>query len=225
MDVRAGLPVEPSRELADLVASLRSIDAMYLEWRRTLGTGTRRRQPASLKREGDARLLRWYEPVLVPGLLQTAEYAEAVLRQVIEFYGVPDDVAGGVATRMQRQQVLYRGGRRFVFVLAEQALRTTVGDDDVMAGQLDRLLTVMSTARVVVGIVPASAPYRVPTNQFILFDDRTVNVETVSAELTITQPREIALYAAAFEQIWAQATTGDAARTLIRSALQQRNPT
>ena len=120
--------------------------------------------------------------------------------------------------------MLYRGGRRFVFVLAEQALRTTVGDDDVMAGQLDRLLAVMSTARVVVGIVPASASYRVPTNQFILFDGRTVNVETVSAELTITQPREIALYAAAFEQIWAQATPGDAARTLIRSALQQRNP-
>ena len=49
-----------SRELADLVASLRSIDAMYLEWRRTLGTGTRRRQRDSPNRDGVVRLLRLY---------------------------------------------------------------------------------------------------------------------------------------------------------------------
>jgi hypothetical protein len=45
----------------------------------------------------------WYEPLLVPGILHTAEYAEAVMRRVIEFYGIPDDLDAGVAERMERQ--------------------------------------------------------------------------------------------------------------------------
>ncbi|MDT5033592.1 MAG: hypothetical protein QOC94_3763, partial [Actinoplanes sp.] len=64
----------------------------------------------------------------VPGLLHTAEYATCVLRRVISFYEIPDDVDAGVSTRMQRQQILYDRGHQFHFVLAQQALRTTVGD-------------------------------------------------------------------------------------------------
>src|SRR5437868_15055373 len=101
---------------------------MYVEWRHTLGTGTRRRQQASLALEAQARLLRWYEPLLVPGILHTAEYATAIMRRVIDFYEVPDDIEQGVATRMERQHILYRGQRRFHFILANQALLTMVGD-------------------------------------------------------------------------------------------------
>jgi len=117
------------------------------------------------------------------------------MSRVIEFYDIPDDLQAGVAARMQRQQILYKGRQRFHFILAEQALYTMVGDTSVMTGQLDRLLTVLSLPRASLGIIPASAPYLVPTNQFIMFDNRAVHVETISAELAITQPREIALYA------------------------------
>jgi transcriptional regulator with XRE-family HTH domain len=205
--------------VADLVATVRHIEAMYVEWRRMLGTGTRRRQLASVRLEAQTRLFRWYEPVLVPGILHTAEYAAAVLRQVIDFYGIPDDLTAGVAARMERQQILYRGDHRFHFVLAEQALRTMVADTTVMSGQLDRLLTVLSLPRLSLGILPAGSAYQVPTNQFIMFDDRMVHVETVSAELTITQPREIALYARAFQELSKAAVYGAAARDLIRRAL------
>jgi transcriptional regulator with XRE-family HTH domain len=64
-------------QVPDLVATVRNIEAMYVEWRRMLRTGTRRRQEASLTIEGETRLFRWYEPVLVPGILHTAEYAHA----------------------------------------------------------------------------------------------------------------------------------------------------
>lgn len=50
--------------------------------------------------------MRWYEPLLIPGILHTAEYAASVLRRVIGFYGVPDDLAAGVAARLERQQIL-----------------------------------------------------------------------------------------------------------------------
>ncbi|MEO3747206.1 Scr1 family TA system antitoxin-like transcriptional regulator [Plantactinospora sp. B5E13] len=116
-------------------------------------------------------------------------------RRVIEFYQVPDDLEAGVAVRMERQHILYHGVHRFHFILAEQALKTQVGDTRVMAGQLDRLVTALALPRVRLGILPAEHQHQVPSNQFILFDDRLVHVEAITAELAITQPREIALYA------------------------------
>lgn len=208
-----------SDQIPDLIAAVRHIESMYVEWRHGLGTGVKRRQRAWLALEQQARLLRWYEPVLVPGILHTAEYASAIIRRVVDFYQVPDDVDQAVATRMERQHILYRGQRRFHFVLAYQALLTMVGDPAIMVGQLDRLLAVMSLPRVTLGVIPPHTEYRVPSNQFVVFDDRFVNVETVSAELTISQPREIALYAKAFDELSQQASYGQAARLLITAAL------
>lgn len=206
-------------QVPELVAMVRHIEATYMEWRRSLGAGTRRRQQAFRALETKSGVIRWYEPLLVPGLLHTAEYATAVMRRVIDFYGIPDDLADGVAARMERQQILYKGDRRFHFIVAQQALVTRVGDVAVMMGQMDRLLAVMSLHRVSFGIVPAAAEYRVPTNQFIVFDDRAVNIETVSAELAITQPREIALYLSAFAELHKQAMYGKAARAMVVAAL------
>ena len=208
-----------SDQVDDLIATVRNIEAMYVEWRRRLYSGVRKRQEKLIALEGATGLMRWYEPVLVPGLLHTAEYAAAVLRQVIDFYGIPDDLEAGVAARMERQQILYKGPHRFHFILAQQALWTLVGGTEVMIGQLDRLLNALSLARVSLGIIPVRAQYRVPTNQFIIFDDHTVHVEAISAELAITQPREIALYVKAFQELSQQAVYGQAARELIGAAL------
>lgn len=206
-------------EMADLLATARNIEAMYVEWRRVVGTGTRRRQEVSQELEAQTKLMRWYEPTLVPGILQTAEYAAAILAPLIEFYDIPDDLEAGVGARMERQQILYRGDHRFHLLLAEQVLYTRVGSTDVMAGQLDRLLAVISLTRVCLGIVPARSQYRVPTHNFIMFDDRLVHVETVSAELAISQPREIAVYLKAFRELSEQAMYGSAMRELITNAL------
>jgi transcriptional regulator with XRE-family HTH domain len=208
-----------TEQLAELIGQVRHIEAMWMEWRRVLGVGTRRRQAVSRTLESRSRLLRWYEPVLVPGLLHTPEYAAAVLRRVIDFYRVPDDLDAGVAVRMQRQQVLYERKRQFRFLLAQQALVTRIGDVDVMIGQLDRLLMVMSLPGVSIGVVPAAAEYVVPTNQFIIYDDRLVQVESISAELTVNQPREIALYVRAFDELARQAVFGKDAAALIRGAV------
>ncbi|MBA3339145.1 MAG: helix-turn-helix transcriptional regulator [Geodermatophilaceae bacterium] len=208
-------------QVPDLIATVRQIEAMYVEWRRMLGTGTRRRQQTSRTLEAQTRLMRWYEPLLIPGLLHTAEYATVVMGRVIDFYQIPDDLDAGLAARMDRQQILYRGDHRFHFIVAHQALLTTVGNTDVMIGQLDRLLAIMSLPRVSLGIIPSHAHYRVPTNQFILFDNRLVQVETISAELAISQPREIALYAKAFFELTQQAVRGQAARALIAAALER----
>jgi hypothetical protein len=212
-------------EVDDLIIAVRDIEATYVEWRRRLRTGTKARQKESVSIESETELLRWHEPLLVPGLLHTAEYATAVMKRVIAFYGIPDDVEAGVAARIERQQILYGTKHRFHFVLAEQALRTTVGSRDVMIGQLDRMLSVMSLARVRLGVIPATTPYRVPSNQFIIFDERLVHVETISAELSVSQPREISLYVRAFNELSKAAVYGPSARDLIMTELNRHQAT
>lgn len=214
---------ESEDQLADLIATARNIEAAYVEWRRVLHAGTRRRQHVSVKLTEQSKVLRIYQPSLIPGILQTAEYAHAMLRRSIDFHRIPDDLDAGLAKRLERQQLLYKGDRRFRVLIGEQAMYTTVGNDSVMTGQLDRLLAVMGLPRVVFGIIPATAELPMQTTNFVIFDDRMVMVEAMTAELTITQPREIALYHRAFETLAGRSVTGAAARELIHTALERRH--
>lgn len=214
---------DSSDQLPDLIATLRNIESAYMEWRRALGLGTRRKQKAVSRTERAASQLRSYQPVVIPGLLQTPAYVEEVLRRMIRFYGIPNDLDEGVAARVERQQILHQGNRRFSFVIAEQTLQTTVGNDSVMVGQLEHLLAAMSLPRLVLGIVPERFALDGPAiNGFVMYDNRLVLVETVSAELTINQPREIALYGKLFAQLSDQAAYGEPARHLIMAELERR---
>ncbi|MFI9412541.1 helix-turn-helix domain-containing protein [Nocardia gamkensis] len=213
---------EAEDQLEDLLAAVHNIDSAYVEWRRHLGTGIKSGQQRTLRLEAESRLIRNYQPYIVTGLLQTPEYAEAMIRWVAQFYQLPDDVEQAVAARMERQQVLYRRDHRFHFLMGEQALYTTVGDDQVMVGQLDRLLSAGSLPRVTFGIIPMTAEARVLFNNFVMYDNRLVTEEGSTAKLTITQPREIAQYGRAFDILARQSTTGEAARALIRKAISAR---
>jgi len=167
-----------------------------------------------------SKLLRIYEPGLVPGLFQTAQYATAVLSRVIEFNQVPNDLDEAVAARLDRQRFLYSGDRRFLVVLEEQALRTRVGDAETMHAQLDRLLAVMSLPRVSLGIISATSERRIWTSAgFWIFDTGTVRVETPSAELTITQRSEIAVFEKRFAWLQDSAMIGAEARGIVGRAI------
>jgi transcriptional regulator with XRE-family HTH domain len=206
-------------QVPDLIATARNIESAYLEWRRILNAGTKRRQHISLKLAEQTKIMRVFQPSIVPGILQTAEYAAAILRRSIDFHQIPDDLDAGVAKRLERQQLLYSGNRSFRILIGEQALYTTVGNNGVMLGQLDRLLAAIGLPRVTFGIIPAVAELPMQTTNFVIFDDRTVMVEGIAAELTITQPREVSIYARTFDILASQSRTGDAARGLIRKAL------
>ncbi|GAB2520828.1 helix-turn-helix transcriptional regulator [Nocardia heshunensis] len=223
-DVRTYCEIlETPEQLPDLLATIRNIDSAHVEWRRVLSAGTRRGQHALTKLAERTKLMRVYQPYVVPGLLQTADYARAILRQAIDFYRIPDDLEDGVAKRMERQRILYSGDRRFHILMGEQALSTGVADAGVMTGQLDRLTAIIGLPRVTFGIVPAEAYCPAPAMNFVMYDRSMVMVEGVTAELKVTQPREIAIYGHAFDTLARQAATGDAARALIRNAISKRN--
>lgn len=208
--------------LPDLIATARNINAAYIEWRRIAASGHAGRQRQSIKTEAETKLVRGYDALILPGLLQTRDYAEAIISRCIGFLGGPDDLADAVAMRLKRQRVLHAGLHRFHFLIGEPALHTSVGDESIRLAQLEHLLEVMTLPRLMVGIVPVTAEFFYETTNFLMYDRRMVQVETISAELTITQPRELVLYEKAFQALAERAVIGEAARGLIRAALESR---
>jgi hypothetical protein len=207
-------------QIPDLVATARAIDSMYVEWRRQTRAGMKRLMLSSVPLYQRTKLFRIYEHNIIPGLFQTAEYSAAMLSYFIDFLDAPNDLEAAVEARMERQRVIYTGDRRFVVVIEEEAVRARVGTVDTMAGQLDRVLAVMSLPRVSLGIIPAAAPHTVFTSVgFWIYDDAMVGVETPTARLTITQPREIRLYAKMFDQLSQAAVYGAAARAVVTRAM------
>lgn len=104
-----------------------------------------------------ALTFREYEPLAIPGLLQTAEYARHIFR-----VDVADlDVAEAVVARLERQTILYDEQHRFEFVIHEAALRWRVGPAAMQAAQMDRIRQVATLSNVQVGIIPIdlAAPY------------------------------------------------------------------
>jgi transcriptional regulator with XRE-family HTH domain len=204
----------------DLAAAVRSIESIYVQWQRLQRTGLRRLQEAATTLHQQTRLLRYYESQVIPGSLQTSEYARQVLGAVVEFYGAPDDAAEAADSRAERQRFLRDGAHRSMFVIEESVLRSTLGGADVMAAQLGHLLELMSLPTVSLGVIPFGVRRSGFTvESFALYDSSKVEVELVSAQVTITAPSEIKLYAKAFEELAGMAAYGAAARSLITSAL------
>jgi transcriptional regulator with XRE-family HTH domain len=221
-DIRAWCHAcDAAEHIADLVAANRQMEAMYLQWRQQTRTGLRRVQEAAVPLYERTRLFRVYSSDIVPGLLQTPAYATAVMRSITEFVGSPDDVAQAVAARMKRSRVILGGGRRFVVLLEETVLRHRVGDADVMSGQLGRLLADMTLPSLSLGIIPFAATRGLlPMETFMVFDDRLIRIELLTAKVTVSTPSEIADYVRAHRQLQELAVYGADARALILRALE-----
>jgi hypothetical protein len=139
---------------------------------------------------------RIYEHNVIPGLFQTADYAAAMLSFWVDFLGTSNDIGAAVAARMERQRVIYERDKQFTVVLEEQALRTWFGDAGTQAGQLDRLLAIMSLPTVTLGVIPMMTERTaVGSAGFWIFDDSLVALETPTATIEVTRPQEITLYA------------------------------
>lgn len=221
-DIRAWCTAcEAADQVADLIASLRAVEGMFIEWRRIERTGLRRAQQSVLPVWERTRLFRAYSSWLIPGAVQTQAYTRAVLRAIASRRALPDDVDEAVAVRIDRLRLLREGGRRFSILMEESVLRTVIGGTEVMAGQLGHLITVASLPTVSLGVIPAGISRDVmwPVEDFWVFDDTQVNVELVSGWLTITQPGEIGMYAKAFTDLSEMAVHGALARAMITGAI------
>ncbi|MET8379764.1 helix-turn-helix domain-containing protein [Streptomyces microflavus] len=204
----------------DLIASLRTAEGMWVNWRRMERAGLKQAQEARLPLYQRTRRFRSYSSWLVPGMIQTQPYTTAALKAIQRRRGLVDDVADAVAARMERQRVLYEGDRRFAFLVEESVLRAGIGGAEVMSGQLGHLISIASLPNVSLGVVPMRPDReRWPAEGFWIYDTAQVNVELISGYLTITQPSEVTMYAETFAELAALAVYGAPARALITSAL------
>ncbi|WP_416972502.1 helix-turn-helix domain-containing protein [Streptomyces sp. 4F14] len=104
--------------------------------------------------EAQAARLRVFESQIIPGLLQTEDYARAMLMAVR-----PDNLDDLVAARMTRQAIFERPEPpQCWFILDEQALRRCIGGPQIMAAQLERLLSAGKDPRTVIQVVPDEVP-------------------------------------------------------------------
>jgi hypothetical protein len=207
-------------QVDDLIATARAVDSMYVEWRRIHKNGMRKVQEDFYTLHERAAVCRVYCSNAVPGFFQTADFATALMRSITDFQGTPDDVAEAVAARVARSRFLYDGGHRFVVLLEEWVLRSRIGGRATMVGQLRHLLDVLPLPSVSLGVIPFAAPRVIwPLEGFYIFDGAHAVVETLTAEINIRQPREIADYRKAFAELARMAVYGDRARALINSAI------
>ena len=107
--------------------------------------------------EASASIIRQYEPILIPGLLQTRNYAHAVISRYHRRFSA-SDVETGVELRMKRQQLLNQRTPPLLFmIMDEAAIRRLVGEKDLGVEQLMHIITLMSRPDVTVEIIPFSA--------------------------------------------------------------------
>ncbi|GII54699.1 transcriptional regulator [Planotetraspora thailandica] len=166
--------------------------------------------------ESRTRVLRAFEPGVVIGLLQTAEYARHIFSKVRRLYETTDDIDAAIRVRMQRQEILYDPARRFRFVMPEAVLRYRLAPLDVMRGQLDRLLAVTTLPNVEFGIIPFEAPLpSALVNSFYIYNDSIVGVATRTKDLLLRDADDVAFYAQSFEEFCEVAAFREAARALI----------
>jgi len=204
---------EAAGELRDLLETARSSRRQY----RLRGS------QAAIQAELDrlvrsARHVRNFEPIVIPGLLQTPDYARYRALEGVRVHGFrEEDVEATVAARMRRQEVLYGAGRQFDFVITEAALRFLLCPPGVMLGQLDRLMSVPGLAGVTLSIVPFGTVLEVaPMHGFMLLDDAAY-VEEHSGDRELAG-REAETFKAIGEALLGEAVTGNEARDLIVSA-------
>lgn len=194
---------------------------MYTEWRRLQPAGMRRDQERRVPLYERTKVFKSYVGTVVPGFLQTPEYATALLSAIRVFHGTPDDVHDAVKARMTRNHVVRSGNHRFLAVAEEAVLRQQIGSATVMARQLAYLLEAMTLPAVSLGIIPFSATEREvwPLEAFTIFDDERVHVELLAAQVTVTAPSELVLYARAFDKLAGLAVYGDEAQARISHAM------
>jgi transcriptional regulator with XRE-family HTH domain len=152
------------------------------------------------EQEALSRYIRTFQPSIVPGLLQTAEYA----RRVFATYQPPyakEDLSAAVAARLNRQQLMFEQGRQFDFLITEAALRWRPGPVRMMLGQWDRIASITTLENVSIGLIRYDQEaVTLISHGFVIYDGSEddhhglVTVEMIHTGMKLYDPSDVKVY-------------------------------
>ena len=179
--------------------------------------------------ETDASYIKTWEATIVPGLLQTPEYARAVMLANPAMIS-PDKLENFISIRHERQARLEQGTDvRLDAVIWEAALLTTVGSDEIQHGQLARLLELMNRPNISVQVLPLEAGDKANmSGSFVMFSfgsERSVStvfVETLTSSQYLERDQELSGYTLVFDALRSAALSPSASVMRIGQQLEQR---
>jgi len=208
-----------------LLAQLRGFESHIRSWRRQLASGHKPVQDAITAEHERTRVLTIWENSIIPGMLQTADYARHVFTRHADLMQSPRDTEDAVRARIRRQEGLYEAGRKYRIMMWEAALYALACPPSVLAAQLDRLTSVMGLDTVELYVVPFAASLKIyPGNGFWIYDERRVVVEDWHAELWLDDSDSVATYLRAWAALRESAVCGPDAHNVINSARRALNP-
>ena len=173
--------------------------------------------------ETDAASLRVYEPQVVPGLLQTREYAEALISGALP-EAPPSDIEKRVSVRARRQDRISAPEHplRLWAVIDEAALRRLVGGKQVMVNQLEHLIAQSQLPHVTVQVLPFDMGAHPGINgQYAILefpdaaDSSVVYIEGVTSDLYLEKAHDVQRYSVMYEHLRAQALNVEQTRQFI----------
>jgi hypothetical protein len=150
-----------------------------------------------------ASVIRWWEPLLIPGLLQVESYARELLGWGPDGVG---DLAGSVTDRLDRQKIFERELAPEVwFLLGESVFSNLVGSAEIMRTQIEHLIDVSQRPRVTIQIVPASArAYGGMSGAFAIADARdetATYLETGIMGMVVRDPKLVTRATSMFDHL------------------------
>jgi transcriptional regulator with XRE-family HTH domain len=172
--------------------------------------------------EAGAASIRNFEPIVVPGLLQTADYARETFRNgPIELD--PEEAERLLEVRMGRQKILTRDDRpRLWAIIDEAVIYRAVGGSEVMRGQLRHLADAARQGKTTVQVVPYRAgAHAGTTGPFVILDyaeatdPAVVYVETLAGDICLEERSDVDRYTLAFDRLVAAALHPDDSVQLI----------
>lgn len=181
----------------------------------------------SLESETD-RLSAW-QPTVIPGLIQTGEYAQQIISATAMSTAAEDRVDALVEVRLARQSVLTREDPLNLWaIIGEAALRTQCPDSRIMYDQLNRLIALSARPTITIQVLPSNAaPHVGQMGAFSVLgygthaDLSVVHVESLTSALYVEDRVDVAVYQDAFQQLRAAALSVDESRDMIREIRDQ----
>ncbi|QIS05950.1 helix-turn-helix domain-containing protein [Nocardia brasiliensis] len=188
--------------------------------------------------ESSASQLTVYQPDLIPGLLQTADYARHLARDAYP-EDTPSELAGRVQIKIHRQSLITRSRKpaKLNVVIHEAALRRVVGGPQVMAAQLRHLADLSTEANITIRLLPftAGVPMGDPIGPFVILSfgldpkgkpvaPTIVYLENYLGDLYLEKPVAVDRYHRAYEVLEDRALTEVESRDRFRQVAREYAP-